>query len=401
MAYRPHRPTRRSASSRPGSRPNPRDYVSYRILGEFHERKAEETGDLASYERAEAALRKPLEMRPNYDRAKATLAAVLCSRHKFAEGLAMARVADRRRTRTTSTSWPPWATPSWRPASTPRPRRPTASSARSPTPRRSSPGWPDLSELKGDPDEARPADGRGRGHGPGARRREGRRLVRARLGDIAFVAGRVDEAESHYRSVPPGIDPYHDATAALGRLRAGQGRLDEAVALYRKAVAIGPDPHMLAALGDLYVKLGRKAEARPLFDRVVSDRHGQAEYLRVLSLFYADHDRDLPRALELARLDLVEPQGRLRLRRPGLGPAQERPARGGRRGRGRGPQARHPGRPPRLPRRPDPPPPRRQGQGPQHLARALASNPHFSPIDADEARRVLGTSAGKAPDVPR
>ena len=35
---------------------------------------------------------------------------------------------------------------------------------------------------------------------------------------------------------------------------------------------------------------------------------GQPEYRRVLSLFYADHDRDLPRALELARQDLQERQ---------------------------------------------------------------------------------------------
>ena len=48
-------------------------------------------GVITSYERAEAALRRSLEIAPEYDKARATLAAVLCSRHKFAEGLAMAR----------------------------------------------------------------------------------------------------------------------------------------------------------------------------------------------------------------------------------------------------------------------------------------------------------------------
>ena len=50
---------------------NPRDHVSCRILGEFHERKAEESGDLAGYERAEAALRRCLEIAPDYDKARA------------------------------------------------------------------------------------------------------------------------------------------------------------------------------------------------------------------------------------------------------------------------------------------------------------------------------------------
>ena len=40
-----------------------------------------------------------------------------------------------------------------------------------------------------------------------------------------------------------------------------------------------------------------------MFDRVVQVATGKDEYLRVLSLFYSDHDRDLPKALELARRD--------------------------------------------------------------------------------------------------
>jgi tetratricopeptide (TPR) repeat protein len=63
---------------------------------------------------------------------------------------------------------------------------------------------------------------------------------------------------------------------------------------------------MLAALGDLYFKVGRDAEARPLFDRVVQIAGGKNEYLRALSLFYSDHDRDLPQALELARRDFAD-----------------------------------------------------------------------------------------------
>jgi tetratricopeptide (TPR) repeat protein len=284
---------------------NPRDYVSCRILGEFHEKKAEETGDLASYERAELALRRCLEIAPNYDRARASLAAVLCSRHKFAEGLELARgvlAGDPTNVDALATLGDALLeTGQYAGAEKAYTELRTKGDAPAILSRVAS-----LLELKGDPDGALKLMGEAEAKARKATGEKGAAWFKARLGDIAFVAGRVDEAESHYRSVPPGTDPYHDATAALGRLRAGQGRFEEAVEFYRKAVAIGPDPHMLAALGDLHVKLGREAEAGPLFDKVVQIATGKNEYFRVLSLFYADHDRDLPRALELARLDFID-----------------------------------------------------------------------------------------------
>ena len=284
---------------------NPRDYVSCRILGEFHEKKAEETGDLASYERAEAALRRCLEIAPYYDKAKVSLAAVLCSRHKFSEGLELSRAVlakDPSNVDVLATLGDALLEMG-RYAEAEKVYGELRQKADAPPVLARMAG---LAEMKGNPDEALRLMGEAESRARKAGGDKGAAWYKARLGDIAFVAGRVDEAESHYRSVPPKTDPYHDATAALGRLRAGQGKLDEAVELYRKAVALGPDPHMLAALGDLYVRLGRDAEARPLFDRIVAIADGKAEYLRVLSLFYSDHDRDLPGALELAQRDLVD-----------------------------------------------------------------------------------------------
>ncbi len=284
---------------------NPQDYVSCRILGEFHEKKAEETGDLASYERAEAALRRCLEIAPNYDRAKVTLAAVLCSRHKFAEGLKMARGVLAKEPGNIE------ALATLGDALMETGQYPEAEKAIAEL-RKKLDAAPILArvasllELKGEADQALKLMGEAEAK---ARKGGGDKAAAwfvARLGDIAFVAGRVDEAESHYRSVPPKTDPYHDATAALGRIRAGQGRIAEAASYYEKAVAIGPDPHMLAALGDLYLKLGRDADANRQFDRLVAIAAGKNEYLRALSLFYSDHDRDLPKALELARLDFVD-----------------------------------------------------------------------------------------------
>jgi tetratricopeptide (TPR) repeat protein len=129
-----------------------------------------------------------------------------------------------------------------------------------------------------------------------------------RLGDFALAAGRLDEAEAFYRAVPEGTDPFHDATAGRARIAALRGRLDEAVALYEKAVVIGPDPHMLAALGDLYLATGRKDQAGSAFARLMKVTDGRPEYLRERARFLADHDRDLPTALALAEADFARRQ---------------------------------------------------------------------------------------------
>ena len=114
-----------------------------------------------------------------------------------------------------------------------------------------------LAELKGRLDEAEPLMCQAAEH---VRKAGGsaRELAwyQGRLGDLALAAGRIEDAAALYKAVPQGTDAYHDATAGLGKLRALQGRLDEAIDLYEQAVAIGPDPHMLAALGDLYLKTG-------------------------------------------------------------------------------------------------------------------------------------------------
>jgi tetratricopeptide (TPR) repeat protein len=129
-----------------------------------------------------------------------------------------------------------------------------------------------------------------------------------RLGDFALAAGRLDEAKALYRTVPEGTDPFHDATAGRARIAAFRGRLDEAIALSEKAVAIGPDPHMLAALGDLYLAKGQQDRAESAFTRLLKLTDGQPESLRERARFLADHDRDLPEALALAEADFAQRQ---------------------------------------------------------------------------------------------
>jgi tetratricopeptide (TPR) repeat protein len=284
---------------------NPMDFASLQYLGEFYERKAKETGDLALYAKAEAALRESLRLEPDVPRTEATLAAVLCTQHKFAEGLAIAQKLNRRNPRDID------ALATMGDALLEMGRYPEAEEAlrdlltRSPLPQVVA-RKANVAELKGDFDGAL----RLMREAAEAIRKSGApkdvAWYQGRLGDIAFNAGRLDEADAFYRSVPEGTDTFHDATFGKGRVLLAKGRADEAIEMFEKAVAIGPDPHMLAALGDLYLKHGRKEKAEALFSRLEEVTEGKAEYLRERSLFYSDHDRKLPEALSLAEKDLEQ-----------------------------------------------------------------------------------------------
>jgi tetratricopeptide (TPR) repeat protein len=285
---------------------NPKDDVSYQRLGELYERRAEETGALDDYARAEVALRKSLEIFPEGHRAKVSLAAVLCSQHKFTEGLTLAREALKRKPNDLD------ALATAGDALLETGRYDEAESVFNELHRLTKlppvlSRLASLAEFKGQTEVALKLMGQAAADvlkGGGTPKDAG--WFQARLGDIALVAGRIDAAEKYYAAVPQGIDAYHDATAGLGRIRSMQGRDADAIALYEKAVAIGPDPHMLAALGDLYIKTGHPEKATPLFDQFLKVTLGKGEYLRERAMFLANHNRDLPEALALARQDLIQ-----------------------------------------------------------------------------------------------
>jgi tetratricopeptide (TPR) repeat protein len=284
---------------------NPGDFVSLRYLGEFLAERGKEKGDLADLARAEAVLRKSVSLFSAYPPAQTALAAVLCERHKFGEGLEIAGSLYRQDPRNLGALV-------------------TIADAlvelgqyeegektlgklyeRAPEPQVLA-RLANLAELKGQTEEAarlmrQAADLVQAKDGPKAAA-----WYQSRMGDFALSAGRLDDAAREYQSVVPGTDAYHDATAGLGRVRAAQGKLSEAVELLKKAVDIGPDPSMLAALGDLLAKTGREEEAKRVYDRLEQRATLNAEYRRELANFYADHDRHLPKALELAQIDIAE-----------------------------------------------------------------------------------------------
>jgi tetratricopeptide (TPR) repeat protein len=99
---------------------------------------------------------------------------------------------------------------------------------------------------------------------------------------------------------------YVYALDALAQVEAGRGRLDEAIALEKRAVEQVPLPQFVAALGDFYRVAGHPAEARRQYRLIgVIERLLVANGVRTdleTALFRADHGIRPRQTLALARL---------------------------------------------------------------------------------------------------
>ncbi len=125
------------------------------------------------------------------------------------------------------------------------------------------------------------------------------------LGEFHYQAGHVQAAADAYLTALTVYPGDYRALAGLGKVRASQGRYAQAITLYQSAIAVVPMPIYVAELGDIYAQTGDTAEAEKQYKLVeYIGRLGhinQVLHNRDLALFYADHDRNLAEALELAR----------------------------------------------------------------------------------------------------
>ena len=129
------------------------------------------------------------------------------------------------------------------------------------------------------------------------------------LGNIYFKTGRWSEAEQSYREAVAVFPSAHAAFAALGSVHAAQGKLAEAIENFKRAQAITPMVQYAGALYDLYTLTGKQDEARrqsdlvDVFARI--EAAGGLKANRTLALIYANQDRNLDQALELAQADFT------------------------------------------------------------------------------------------------
>ena len=128
------------------------------------------------------------------------------------------------------------------------------------------------------------------------------------LGTDHFALGNVAQAETYYYQALETYPNYYRALAGMAQVRAAQKNYGEAINLYRKAISVLPMPDFAAALGDIYIKIGKPELAKQQYELVEYigrlNSLNQALYNRELAYFYADHDTKLAESLELAKREL-------------------------------------------------------------------------------------------------
>jgi len=127
---------------------------------------------------------------------------------------------------------------------------------------------------------------------------------RTQLALMLFNQGALLPAEQTLGDVLKSAPRDAQALAALGMFKAARGNYPAAIAFYKKSIAVAPDLTSLAALGDLYHLTGDKAGAERQYAQIEALHKQNADagvddHMQ-MAQFYADHDRNLPQALQLA-----------------------------------------------------------------------------------------------------
>ena len=129
--------------------------------------------------------------------------------------------------------------------------------------------------------------------------------TRVQLGNVAFNTGRLDEAAKAYNRALAGLPGYVHAEAGLARVEASEGRYGPAIKRLRHVLEVLPIPAYAIMLGDVLHAAGRQTEARRAYALVGAiERLFEANGVRTelqTALFDLDHEHDLADALARAR----------------------------------------------------------------------------------------------------
>ena len=289
-------------------RRNPLNAKAFFGLGDALIRKARESGDPSYFNRAEEALKKSLEIVPQNAGALRHLAYVFYSRHEFAPAAAYARKAVEMNASDSDT----YGVLGDALLEVGRYAEAEAAYAYMMELDESLYSYSRLAGLKsarGDVAGAVADLERAIAIGKATKLpAESIAWTEWQLGVENFAQGNLLAAESNYRRSLESYPNYYRALAGLAQVRAAQKNLDEAIALYQRAIAILPMPEYAAALGEIFEKVGKPEQARRQYELVEYigklNTLNQALYNRELAYFYADRDIKAQEGLELAQREL-------------------------------------------------------------------------------------------------
>ena len=88
-------------------------------------------------------------------------------------------------------------------------------------------------------------------------------------GLTAKAAGKWQEAETSFREATKLKPDFPEAWSELGHAQKQRGLYDDSVKAYQEALRLRPDfPQAMEYLGETHVRMGKRAEAQALLDRL-------------------------------------------------------------------------------------------------------------------------------------
>jgi tetratricopeptide (TPR) repeat protein len=289
------------ASAQDRVKGNPDDYKAYAELGLAFQQKARETNDPSYYTQAEAALKEALAIKPDYYDAMAGMGTLDLSLHEFRTALDWGLKAQA----VIPTKAYAYGVVGDAQVELGNYEGAVGSFQRMIDLRPDLGSYSRVSyarELYGDVPGAIEAMQQAiRAGSPAA---ENTAWCRYQLGNLYFNSGQLDKAEQAYNESLMGYPDYLHAYAGLAQVRWAQGKTGEAIDLYKQAVATVPLPQYLTALGDLYTVAGNTEAAKEQYDTVLYIfkvfEAGGVNVDIEKAAFLAEHDMDIPSAVTMA-----------------------------------------------------------------------------------------------------
>jgi len=283
-------------------RKNPKDWSSYSKLGLVYLQKARETGDPSYYQKAEESLNQSIKHQADDYVTVSAMGALALARHQFHSALDWGeRARQLNPTRTYSYGVIADAQIELGQYDEAVETLQTMVDLR-----------PDMSsysrisyirELNGDVDGAlelmqRAADS-------GTPNSESTAWTRTQLGNLYFNTGNLEQAEAEYIQTLHDRPNYTYALAGLGKVRAAQGNMEEAIKLLSEATNVMPLPDFVITLGDLYHVNNQPALAQQQYNLIgtiekLFEANGVDMDMEI-ALFHADQNKDLKATVEQAR----------------------------------------------------------------------------------------------------
>ncbi len=124
---------------------------------------------------------------------------------------------------------------------------------------------------------------------------------------VQRLQGRLDDAARSAEAALEALPDYHYALAALAEVREDQGRVEDALALAQRQVAVAPHPENRLRVGQLLARLGRSDEAAAEFAEFAAGARAESEKTdnanRELVFYLAEEGSDPAGALRVADLE--------------------------------------------------------------------------------------------------